>query len=81
MDGIFTMLGCEAYLVPSEGAVKTALLARLRDREREALVEERVRASQAVLNEYFLRLANCLRDKDYTPKKEGTKKRLKGDLQ
>ena len=81
MDGIFTMIGCEAYLVPSEEAVKTALLARLRDREREALVEERVRASQAVLDEYFLRLANCLRDTEHTPKKEGTKKRLKGDLQ
>ena len=61
MDGIFTMIGCEDYLVPSEMGVKAALSARLADEGRAAFVKEKVRACQAALDKHFERVVNDLK--------------------
>lgn len=61
MDGIFSMIGCEEYLVPSECGVKAALSARLADGGRGAFVAEKIRTCQAALDRHFADLANLLK--------------------
>lgn len=61
MDGIFAMIGCEEYLVPTEGAVKSALSARLADGGREAFVLEKIRACQAALDRHFEKITHRLK--------------------
>ena len=61
MDGIFAMIGCEEYLVPTERAVKSALSARLADGGREAFVLEKIRACQAALDRHFEKITHRLK--------------------
>ena len=61
MDGIFSMIGCEEYLVPAERAVKAALSARLADTGRDAFVAERVRTLRAALDRHFEKIAKDLK--------------------
>lgn len=61
MDGIFTMIGCEDYLVPSEANVKAALSACLADEGRRAFVGEKIRACQTALDKHFEKVVNDLK--------------------
>lgn len=61
MDGIFTMIGCEAYLVPHESAVKAAFDARHRDSERTADILEKIRGCQVELDLHFQRVAEFMK--------------------
>jgi polysaccharide pyruvyl transferase WcaK-like protein len=61
MDGIFTMIGCEPYLVPHESAVKAAFDARHRDSGRTADILEKIRDCQAELDLHFQRVAEFLK--------------------
>lgn len=71
MDGIFEMIGCEEYLVPSEKAVEAALDARLADEEKGALVLTRIASLQVTLDEHFARLARFLQEEKHTPPRRG----------
>lgn len=61
MDGIFTMIGCEDYLVPAEAGVKAALTARLADEGRCAFVNEKICACKVALDKHFERVVNDLK--------------------
>lgn len=61
MDGIFTMIGCESYLIPHESAVKAAFDARQRDTAKTADVLKKIRDCQAQLDLHFQRVAGFLK--------------------
>ena len=61
MDGIFTMIGCEEYLVPDESAIKSALSARLSDTDRSVAVLNKVGECQVCLDRHFEQIANILK--------------------
>lgn len=61
MDGIFSMIDCEAYLAPDEGAVKAAFDARLADQTRGADIAERIVDIQQKLDLHFQHIAQILK--------------------
>ena len=61
MDGIFSMIGCEEYLIPDETALAAALYARLDDHSKDAEIAEKVRHCQSELDLHFERMAEILK--------------------
>lgn len=61
MDGIFSMIGCENYLVPSEDAVKAAYDARCADKEIDARLAASISDIQLKLDQHFQHMAQILK--------------------
>lgn len=61
MDGILTMIGCEDYLAPDEGAVKAALDARFADQNRESEINAHIADIQQKLDLHFQQMAQILK--------------------
>lgn len=61
MDGIFSMLGCESYLVPRETGVEAAFHARMGDNGIEKQVAESIQKMQTRLDAHFAEIAKLLR--------------------
>lgn len=61
MDGILTMIGCEEYLTPDEGAVKAAFRARCADSGLSTRVAHHIAGIQQKLDLHFQRIAEILK--------------------
>ncbi len=62
MDGIFTMIGCEEYLVPNEAGVAAAFLARIQKPQCSERVLRTVTELQKRLDDHFQRIAMYLQE-------------------
>lgn len=60
MDGIFSMMECEQYLVPNEAGVLAALHARMEDSGRGSHIQKRICEIQKKLDSHFHRIAEIL---------------------
>ena len=61
MDGIFSMIGCEAYLVPKETGVKAAFDARMADKKIGEYIESTIHEMQQKLDMHFAQIAELLK--------------------
>lgn len=61
MDGIFSMIGCEKYLVPKETGVKAAFDARMADKNIAAQIEMTIQEMQLKLDAHFAQIAELLK--------------------
>lgn len=61
MDGLFSMLGCEQYLVPSAQGVAGALLRRMKDEKMQQTVAAKLAECQTALNLYYDNMAQKLK--------------------
>lgn len=62
MDGIFSMLECEDYLVPDESGVEAAFYARMKDKNIDKQVERTIGKLQARLDVHFSEIAKLLEE-------------------
>ena len=61
MDGIFSMIDCEEFLVPHESAVAAALLARLDNAEKGDAIAQKIKQCQEKLDQHFKNMADVLK--------------------
>lgn len=61
MDGIFSMLGCEAYLVPHESGLAAAYYARMADTQVGLRTPETIQDIQSKLDAHYLRMTDILK--------------------
>ena len=61
MDGIFSMLECEKYLVPDVCALYSAFVSRWKDSECTDMVNEKISEFQITLDRHFQRISEIMR--------------------
>lgn len=62
MDGIFSMLGCENYLVPQEAGLAAAYFAREKDTMIALRISEKIQEMQKRLDEHFAKIAEIIKE-------------------
>ena len=60
MDGIFSMIECEKYLVPAESGLAAAFFARMEDNDCGKRVAERIREAQHRLDNHFAKILGII---------------------
>lgn len=64
MDGIFSMLECEDYLVPNESGIEAAVYARMNDHDTDKRISQTIGELQNRLDEHFAAIARILEETD-----------------
>lgn len=64
MDGIFSMLGCEDYLVPNESGIEAAVYARMNDHDTDKRISQTIGELQNRLDDHFVSIARVLEETD-----------------
>lgn len=62
MDGIFSMLGCENYLVPQEAGLAAAYFDREKDMMTALRISEKIQEMQQRLDEHFAKIAEIIKE-------------------
>ena len=61
MDGIFSMVGCEDYLVPNEAGIAAAYFAREKDSQLSSSIAVKIQEIQHRLDDHFKKMAEILK--------------------